>query len=546
MDMRVAPVERSKLSPDQAGSGPVRLGWFSSWNSRCGLAEYSKYLLQEFDADRFDWTILASNCDQTLGADDQRVVRCWTNSAGSVQPLLNVLIENCFDVLVVQFKIQVDFGFLSLPQLETLIACCHALNTRVVLMLHATDGADLSGDAVSFRRIVGALRSVDRIFVHSPLDVERLATFGVSTNVELISHGYASAGVNEKSSCRSEFGLPEDAFIVGSHGFLLPNKGIDRLIEAFARFRQATKNCKLVLATALYPIHDSEQHLRDCQALAANLGIAEDVVFESRFLPIDHCIRLLGTCDVIVYPYQLSAESSSAAVRAGIASGRPNLCSPLPIFSDVSQVVHYLKGINVDDICEGLASFQLDSKSKSSTSTRQLEWVEQNSWKNVTCLLQAKITELAPTPRQTKNQHWLARYISNVLQDSESFGIAMRARVAELQAKASMQEDRITALEKALASTIDNHAIQLNDVYQSTSWRVTRPIRQFGKARKFVQAKGLYAFISAVVARLKLLIEATITQRLTGRRDSVADLSPRATKIWHDLKQASNFKPSRD
>src|ERR1700761_8315021 len=90
---RPAPTARSRRR--------LRIGWFSTWNSRCGIAEYSKYLLDEFEPTQLDWRILASRNDVLVAADDERVIRCWTNHKGAVRELLAVVCEERFDVLVI-------------------------------------------------------------------------------------------------------------------------------------------------------------------------------------------------------------------------------------------------------------------------------------------------------------------------------------------------------------------------------------------------------------------------------------------------------------
>jgi hypothetical protein len=62
----------------------------------------------------------------------------------------------------------------------------------------------------------------------------------------------------------------------------------------------------------------------------------------------------LQQADVIVFPYQATSESSSAAVRHGLATGRPVAVTPLPIFADVASAVHTLPGVGPQAIAEGL------------------------------------------------------------------------------------------------------------------------------------------------------------------------------------------------
>jgi len=530
----------SGTSSERGAAEVVRLGWFSSFNSKCGLAEYSKILLREFDTDRFDWTILASSDDRLVEPDDERVVRCWTNSTGSIQPLLDIIVQRRFDIVVFQFKIQVDFGFLSLPQLETVIACCQAVGSKVIVIFHATDGADPAGKTVSFRRIAHALNTADLILVHSEVDLKRLNAFGVRSNVELFPHGYTPPVAHDRSACRDEFGLRSETFVVGSHGFLVPNKGIDKLIEAFAQFKRSVPDSKLLLINSLYPIDASTEYLVYCQGLATKLGVADDIVFETNFLAYDQSLRKLRACDVIVYPYQDSAESSSGAVRLGVASGRPILCSPLPIFDDVAPIVHFMKGTQTQDICEGLRLLHASHQTSKDTSRQQIEWATSRAWPEVARLLQKKLVD-QKTIQNTKGQQWLGHYIFDKSQDYESVVITAKAQSDAAKAQSANQAARIANLEFLLRNAKEEHYTELRSIYRSRSWRLTRPLRLAVHLQRLVQTRGLGSVVKTLIDR------ATTTSRPgpdAATAQSLADLSPRGRMAWCDLQAAVESRKS--
>jgi len=68
------------------------------------------------------------------------------------------------------------------------------------------------------------------------------------------------------------------------------------------------------------------------------------------FLETDLINELLSYSDFIVFPYHHTQESSSAAIRSGLRTEKPVICTPLSIFNDVSDVVHFLPGVEADDI----------------------------------------------------------------------------------------------------------------------------------------------------------------------------------------------------
>ena len=64
----------------------------------------------------------------------------------------------------------------------------------------------------------------------------------------------------------------------------------------------------------------------------------------------------LAIADLVVFPYQNTEESSSAAVRMAITAGRAVAVTPLPIFDDVADAVDILPGISPQALATGLAT----------------------------------------------------------------------------------------------------------------------------------------------------------------------------------------------
>lgn len=364
--------------------GRFRLGWLSTWNSKCGIAEYSRLLLEQMDRRRFDWTVLGSTNDALLGPDGAEVVRCWTDRTGSLGPLRTSLKKHRFDALVIQF----NFGFLSLEGLAVIIDHCRALGTRILITFHSTADLDMGGQTVSLSQIAGALARADHILVHSQDDIRRLAGFGIAANVSLFPHGYPCQDPIDRDSARRALALPPDGLVIGAYGFLLPHKGVEQLIDAAALLRDAGTPTRLVLVNALYPIPASQDLLDRCRRRADDLGLADQVLFESRFLANESSLGALAACDAIVYAYQDTQESSSAAVRMGIAARRPVLCSPLAIFSDVAEVVRFLPGTGPAAIRDGVLALMADADGRRDLGLRQDAWLDRYSWSAVARMLQ--------------------------------------------------------------------------------------------------------------------------------------------------------------
>jgi glycosyltransferase involved in cell wall biosynthesis len=445
----------------QGHSAPVhkaRIACLSSWNSKCGIAEYSRALLGSFDGTRCEWTILASCDDVLIKPDGANVVRCWTGITDRVGPLLVVLESHQFDVLVIQFH----FTFLSLKQLRAVIACCQSIGTKVFVILHGTAGATEEPLAAS-SEAVADLATVDGILVHSARDIDVLRELGLSDNVSLLPLGHITVAPMTRAVARKartaiahavetferaratstgkqfdlsrhEHGvlfdlehavaqrrlrLPDDALIIGSYGLLLPHKGIANLILATASLRLSGKSVKLLLTNAVLPSPISREYLACCQSLVAENGMARDVIFETDFLPDEISLARLAACDVLVFPFQNAIGSSSAAVRMGLASRRPVMCSPEPIFADVAEVVAFLDGDRPDDIASGICALLTDQNRLAQLSQCQEEWLARDSWSQVAEQLQDILEQSVAGESVMEQNHATKRFIADLVSERE-------------------------------------------------------------------------------------------------------------------------------
>ena len=168
--------------------------------------------------------------------------------------------------------------------------------------------------------------------------------------------------------------------MIGTFGFLLPGKGLTELIYSFALILKAYPAAYLLMINADYPNPESQEQRELCLALVRLLEIEGHVRLVNEFLDIDETLFLLSACEAIVFPYQRSKESASGAVRLGLAAGRPVLVTPLPVFSDLSEVVYQLPGTEPREIAEGILSLLRDDDQMTEVLQRQRDWVRANGW----------------------------------------------------------------------------------------------------------------------------------------------------------------------
>jgi len=326
------------------------IGWITTWNTRCGIAVYSKHLIDNLSG---PVTVLAAKSTLLTEADGRHVVRCWEQGDHEDLAILHQeILRLRFNTLVIQF----NYGFFDFENFGRFL--CQQVDSGcvVVVMMHATIDPP-NAPHKKLETLVPALARCHRVLVHTAGDLNRLKKLGLTENVSIFPHGI----LDYQSS--ADRGKPSDIFQVASYGFFLPNKGLLELIDAVSLLKDDGVNIRLNMVNAEYPILESSQWIDQARKKIKKNGLMHDITLYSDFLSDQESLKLLRNADLIVFPYQKTAESSSAAVRYGLATGRPVAVTPLSIFDDVKCVVHALPGLKAADIARGIAQVMKDVRS---------------------------------------------------------------------------------------------------------------------------------------------------------------------------------------
>ena len=348
----------------------VRVAWVSTWGVRCGVAEYSRHLLDNLPRDGLELVILADQ--RTPEADEPRVRSPWRiNEANSFAPLMSAILREDAQVVVIQHQP----GLWSWDKLATLLLDLAAASRLAVVILHNTRDLLDAGETIRTETI-GALGSASRVLVHTLDDLNRLKRWGLVSNVALLPHG----AILPRPSRRAQELVPSDAPLIGSTGFFLPDKGLPQLIEALALLRQDWPLARLRLVNAAYDDPISLREIAECRALVARLGVADAVEFITDFLPHGRCLDLLGECDLLALTYQSSLEASSASLRTAFAAGVAVAVTPLPLFQEEGASPLPLAGFTPADIARGLSRMLSDRALRWEVAETAHYWMLARGW----------------------------------------------------------------------------------------------------------------------------------------------------------------------
>jgi glycosyltransferase involved in cell wall biosynthesis len=316
-----------------------RTAMVTTWNSRCGIAENTRYILDHSgDVLEFD---LFADVDATIidPAAERGVSRTWKDRwTPDLSGLEEALRLSDAEVVHIQF----NFGFFEFQRMADLIE--RQLETRgVVVTLHRTLDYDDRGELLSLRQIGTTLAKVDRLIVHQESDARSLASMGLKENVTVVPIGASAPPELSYDEVRAALGLGSRP-VVGTFGFLLPHKGTLELVKAMDPLRAEFPDLLLLALCARYPHVESEEYEEAIRKEIAARGMEDMVYLVTEYLSDEVARSLLLGTDVIVLPYQETGESSSAALRFILPLARPVVVTDSPIFDDSRDALLVVQG----------------------------------------------------------------------------------------------------------------------------------------------------------------------------------------------------------
>lgn len=317
------------------------LAWISTWNTKCGIAMYSSHLARHYSDEQL--LIFAADDVDAVAIDRPNVIRCWSRGEGdSLSRLADQVNRSTAKALIIQFQ----YSFFDFNALFLFINGQKSLGRVIIIEMHSTVD-DEGNPRKKLEFLADALAVCDRVLVHNVEDLNRLKRIGVWKNTALFPLGINFSRQESVPQTGGEL-------CIATYGFALPHKGILEFLRALKMLREKGVSVTARLVNAEFPDPVSAVEIKKIKNLISSLGLSSSVSMITEFLTDEESMATLRRADLVVFPYQKTGESSSGAVRFGIASGKPVLVTPLSIFDDVDAAVHRLPGTDPGSIAKGL------------------------------------------------------------------------------------------------------------------------------------------------------------------------------------------------
>lgn len=339
-----------------------RFGVITTWNTPCGVADYSKFMCENLG----DYKILSNKNEIILDEKKEyNVFRCFNAKETLYELRLTILKENITHLIINYHVI-----LFSNTELINLINFLELNKINTVIILH--NSSTLNDD------VIENFKKIKTVFVHTKREFEDIKT--KIDNCKVFNHPIK---IFQRKNL--DINLPKNKKIISCFGFLFRHKGIIELVKAFVYIHKKDKNTHLLLLNSIHPHYGESNYkpiLDEINNILIENNLTNHVSVNNERLEGDVIQTYLSESNCVVYLYGETTESSSAAVRTGLASGVPVICSKNRIFDDVSDYVFFVSNDNSEKTADEILQILKNKKELEEKKIKQEKWINENSWEN--------------------------------------------------------------------------------------------------------------------------------------------------------------------
>jgi glycosyltransferase involved in cell wall biosynthesis len=148
--------------------------------------------------------------------------------------------------------------------------------------------------------------------------------------LQIIPHGAPDRPFGRSEAFKERMGLAGKNVLM-TFGLLGPGKGLERVIEALPAIVARHPDTVYRIVGATHPTlvaRDGESYREKLQGIAEQLGVADHIEWENRFLDTPELLDQLEACDIYVTPYFNLQQSTSGTLSYAVALGKAVVSTP--------------------------------------------------------------------------------------------------------------------------------------------------------------------------------------------------------------------------
>jgi len=145
-----------------------------------------------------------------------------------------------------------------------------------------------------------------------------------------IPHGIPDVPFIDPNFYKDHFAV-EGRKVLMTFGLLSPGKGLEYVIEALPKIVAKHPEVVYIILGATHPHvkrEYGEEYRNSLTRRAHELGLADHVIFQNRFVELEELCEYLGATDIYVTPYLNEAQITSGTLAYALGAGKATISTP--------------------------------------------------------------------------------------------------------------------------------------------------------------------------------------------------------------------------
>ena len=308
---------------------PTRIAFVGNYLPRqCGIATFTtdlcSALATEYGAGRL-FAIPVNDPESSYDYPEQVRLELTQEDPASYERAAEFLNFNGNDLVCVQH----EYGIYGGTAGRHILALLRKLKMPVVTTLHTVLREPDPNQRIVLEEIT---RLSDRVVVMSDQAAQLLReVYAVpKEKIDIIPHGVPDFQFMDPNYFKDRFAA-EGKSVLLTFGLLSPNKGIENVIRALPAILAKHPNVVYIVSGATHPHirrHEGERYREQLQALAEQLEVSSQVIFNNRFVSAEELVEHIGAADIYITPYQQEAQIVSGTLAIALGAGKAIISTP--------------------------------------------------------------------------------------------------------------------------------------------------------------------------------------------------------------------------
>lgn len=247
------------------------------------------------------------------------------NDAGDYRATARLINESAADAVWLQH----EYGIFGGEDGELVLELVDRIAAPLIVTLHTVLSQPSARQHAIVQRLLDRAAQVMVMSRHGATLLQR--DYRVDPErIAVIEHGAPDRPFGRGEQFRECAGLAGRKVLM-TFGLLNPGKGLETVIAALPAIVERHPDVIYRIVGATHPnllAREGESYRESLQAQADALGVANNIVWENRFLEVSELLDQLEACDIYLTPYPNLQQATSGTLSYAVALGKAVISTP--------------------------------------------------------------------------------------------------------------------------------------------------------------------------------------------------------------------------